>query len=68
MEGVYSEYPDVYGDMEGVMSGPSATTPTETQKPMKRNVIVDDQHPFDLEAYISSYTGKCTSGSCVNSR
>jgi hypothetical protein len=60
MEVTYSEYADVYGDMEGIVSGvgPSASTPPETQKAAKRNVIVDDQHPFDLELYVSSYTGK----------
>lgn len=28
-------------------------------KPIKRkNVVIDDQHPFDLEAYIAQYTGQ----------
>lgn len=27
----------------------------------KRNVVIDDQHPFDLEVYISQYSGKISS-------
>ncbi|KAF8685213.1 26S proteasome subunit RPN7 [Rhizoctonia solani] len=55
MEGLYSEYQD---DMEGVVSGAGPSASAETQKPVKRNIIVDDQHPFDLELYISSYKGQ----------
>jgi COP9 signalosome complex subunit 1 len=59
MEGMYAEYPDVYGDMEGVVggAGPSGSS-VDPPKPPKKNVIVDEQHPFDLEAYIASYTGE----------
>jgi hypothetical protein len=62
MEGMYAEYSDVYGDMEGVVgggAGPSNSS-ADAPKPPKKNVIVDEQHPFDLEAYIASYGGEKT--------
>lgn len=60
MEAMYAEYTDMYGDMEGVVGGSGAAglMPIDIPKLPKRNVIVDEQHPFDLEAYIASYTGK----------
>ncbi|QRV84714.1 26S proteasome non-ATPase regulatory subunit 6 [Ceratobasidium sp. AG-Ba] len=53
---MYAEYPDVYGDMEGIVSG--AGSSDAPPKPPKKNVIIDDQHPFELELYIGSYTGQ----------
>ncbi|KAF8607407.1 PCI-domain-containing protein [Ceratobasidium sp. AG-I] len=46
--------------MEGVVSGsgPSGILSVEVPKQPKRNVIVDEAHPFDLEAYIASYAGQ----------
>ncbi|CAE6453797.1 unnamed protein product [Rhizoctonia solani] len=58
MEGLYVDYQDAYGDMEGVVSNAGPSTPADAQKPVKRNIVVDDQHPFDLELYISSYKGQ----------
>ncbi|KDN34252.1 hypothetical protein RSAG8_12661, partial [Rhizoctonia solani AG-8 WAC10335] len=58
MEGLYLDYQDAYGDMEGVVSNGGPSTSVEAQKPVKRNIIVDDQHPFDLDLYISSYKGQ----------
>ncbi|KAJ1301192.1 hypothetical protein OPQ81_003602 [Rhizoctonia solani] len=58
MEGLYVDYQDAYGDMEGVVSNGGPSTSAEAQKPVKRNIIVDDQHPFDLELYISCYKGQ----------
>ena len=60
MEGMYAEYTDMYGDIEGVVSGtgPSGMMSVDIPKQPKRNVIVDEAHPFDLEAYIASYTGQ----------
>ena len=30
-----------------------------------QTVIVDDAHPYDLEAYISSYTGQSIEACCI---
>ncbi|KAG8741805.1 hypothetical protein FRC10_002404 [Ceratobasidium sp. 414] len=57
MEAMFAEYPDMYGDMEGVIGGPGSSS-VDVPKQPKKNVIVDDQHPFDLELYIASYTGQ----------
>ncbi|CCO33638.1 COP9 signalosome complex subunit 1 [Rhizoctonia solani AG-1 IB] len=45
-------------EMEGIVSNPGPSASTEAQKPVKRNITVDDQHPFDLELFISSYKGQ----------
>jgi len=37
--------------------GGSIDAPKSSTKP-KLQVIVDDTHPFDVDAYISGYTGK----------
>ncbi|EUC61439.1 COP9 signalosome complex subunit 1 [Rhizoctonia solani AG-3 Rhs1AP] len=58
MEGLYADYQDAYGDMEGVVSNAGPSTSIEAQKLVKRNIIVDDQHPFDLDLYIASYKGQ----------
>ncbi|CEL53360.1 COP9 signalosome complex subunit 1 OS=Arabidopsis thaliana GN=CSN1 PE=1 SV=2 [Rhizoctonia solani AG-1 IB] len=55
MEVPYSDYQD---EMEGIVSNPGPSASTEAQKPVKRNITVDDQHPFDLELFISSYKGQ----------
>ena len=41
-------------------AGPS----NDTRPSQKRGKVVpvDDEHPFDLDAYISTYTGACQSG------
>ncbi|CAE6420028.1 unnamed protein product [Rhizoctonia solani] len=58
MEGLYADYQDAYGEMEGIVSGAGPSTSVEAQKPVKKNIVVDDQHPFDLDIYISSYKGQ----------
>ncbi|KAG8928014.1 hypothetical protein FRC02_007467 [Tulasnella sp. 418] len=46
--------PDQY---ETLGSSELATSKPST-KPTKRQILVDENHPFDLEAYVSSYSGR----------
>ena len=40
---------------------------TNSQLPGRTRIIapVDDAHPFDLEGYISNYSGSCPDFSCL---
>jgi hypothetical protein len=50
-------------DTDQIMAEPEETTDRNTKEPqdesieMHVKVVVDQDHPFDLEAYISQYSG-----------
>lgn len=52
-------------DIEEIQETATAEVRTEVRSSSKRGkvVIIDDEHPFDLDAFLSNYTGIPTSWS-----
>ncbi len=47
---------------------PEFIAPLKTTSNKRRYVLpIDDAHPFDLDAYLSSYTGSCASQLYIHS-